>query len=91
MKSSALLYKIIITIIVASLIPSLLALTLEARWVYETTSFGQTIQQNQHFLQSSINKDIQQKNTDIISNINNSNSNLDNTSNNNSQIQNTTY
>jgi pimeloyl-ACP methyl ester carboxylesterase len=89
-KSSALLYKLIITIIVASLIPGLLALTLEARLVYEITSFGQTIQQNQHILQSSINKDIQQKNADMISNINNSNSNLDNTINNNSQIQNTT-
>jgi len=87
MKSSPFLYKLII---IANLIPSLLALTLEASLIYEITSFGQTIQQNQHDLQSSINNEAQQQTiTDTFSNINNINLNLDSTTNNNSKFQNT--
>ncbi|MBA2266830.1 MAG: alpha/beta hydrolase, partial [Nitrosopumilus sp.] len=86
MKNSQFSFVLITSIIATSLGSSLLVSSIGSNLVYATTSLSQSIQQSQDELQSAINKEVQQTITDIIININNSNSAADQT--NDSQIQN---
>src|ERR1044072_3569878 len=71
----------------ATIFASILAIPNVTMLIYATSSLGESIQQSQQDLQSTINNKVQQSITDTIKNINNSN-NPNDIATSNSQMQN---
>lgn len=78
MKNYLFCSKLFTSIIAAVLLSSLALSSTHSPIVYATTSLGQSIQQSQQDLQSTINDQVQQSITDTINNIDNDNSDSNN-------------